>query len=404
MQKKTVTQIDVSGKRVLTRVDFNVPIQDGRITDDRRIRMAIPTIKSIIDRGGRAVLMSHLGRPEGVGYEASESLKPCADRLAELLDRPVAFPSHDPADEAAATAVATMKNGDVLLLDNLRFAKGEKKGDAAFAAKLAALGDVYVNDAFGTAHREDASMYAVPMAMAGRPRVVGLLMDKELKYLAAALAKPAKPYVVVMGGAKVSDKLPMIHQVLRKADAILIGGAMAYTFLKAAGKKVGASRVETDMLGEAAKIIDEALKLKCDLVLPVDHVCSTEFAEKTGNIETFTTDAGIREGFMGLDIGPKTQTDFALRVRKAKTIVWNGPMGVFEWAPFKVGTMSIAQAIVYATEKNGCVSIVGGGDSAAAAEMFGLADKYSHVSTGGGASLEMLAGRPFKTVEILDNA
>jgi phosphoglycerate kinase len=404
MQKKTVTQIDVSGKRVLTRVDFNVPIEDGRITDDRRIRMALPTIRSIVDRGGRAVLMSHLGRPEGKGFEASESLKPCAERLSELLGKPVAFPSNDPTDQAAADAVGAMKNGDVLLLDNLRFAKGEKKGDAAFAAKLAALGDIYVNDAFGTAHREDASMYAVPMAMAGKPRVVGLLMEKELKYLAGALASPAEPYVVVMGGAKVSDKLPMIHQVLRKADAVLIGGAMAYTFLKAAGKKVGASRVEGEMLDEARKIIDEALKLKCDLVLPQDHVCSTEFAEKSGDIETFTTEAGIKDGFMGLDIGPKTQTDYALRVRKAKTVVWNGPMGVFEWAPFKVGTMSVAQAIVHATEKNGCTSIVGGGDSAAAAEMFGLAEKFSHVSTGGGASLEMLAGKPFKTVEILDKA
>ncbi len=399
--KKTITQTDVSGKRVLTRVDFNVPIEDGKITDDRRIRMALPTIQSIITRGGKAILMSHLGRPEGVGYEARESLKPCAERLSQLLGKPVAFPSNDCTDAAAATAVAAMKNGDVLLLDNLRFAKGEKKGDAAFAAKLAAYGDVYVNDAFGTAHREDASMYAVPMAMSGMPRVVGLLMEKELKYLSSALKNPAEPYIVVMGGAKVSDKIPMIHAVLEKADAVLIGGAMAYTFLKASGKNVGSSRVEAEMLGEAKKILDEALRLKCTLVLPKDHVCNTVFAHDSGDIHTF--DGDIKDGYMGLDIGPKTQTDYAVRLMHAKTIVWNGPMGVFEWPPFAVGTMSVARAIVDATAK-GAISIVGGGDSAAAAEQFGLADKFSHVSTGGGASLEMLAGKPFKTVEILDAA
>ena len=403
MPKKTITQIDVAGKRVLIRVDFNVPIENGQITDDRRIRMAIPTIKSVIDRGGKAILMSHLGRPEGVGYEASESLKPCADRLAQLLGKPVGFPSNDPTDAAAAAAVSGMKNGEVVLLDNLRFHKGEKKGDAAFAAKLAALGDAYVNDAFGTCHREDASMYAVPMAMAGKPRVVGLLVEKELKYLSAVLANPANPYIVVMGGAKVSDKLPMIETVLKKADQVLIGGAMAYTFLAALGKKVGASRVETDMLPEARKIIESAPKLKCELVLPKDHVCGTVFQESGGDIETFTTDQGIKDGFMGLDIGPKTQVDFGVRLNKAKTVVWNGPMCVFEWRTFAVGTKTIANAIVDAT-KAGATTIVGGGDSAAAAEQFGLADQFSHVSTGGGASLEMLAGKPFKTVELLDNA
>jgi phosphoglycerate kinase len=403
MPKKTITQIDVAGKRVLIRVDFNVPIEDGRITDDRRIRMAIPTIKSVIDRDGKAILMSHLGRPEGVGYEPSESLKPCADRLSELLGKPVAFPSNDPIDAAAAAAVGSMANGSVLLLDNLRFHKGEKKGDPAFAARLAALGDIYVNDAFGTCHREDASMYAVPMAMAGKPRVVGLLVEKELKYLSTALANPAKPYIVVLGGAKVSDKLPMIDAMLKKADQVLVGGAMAYTFLAALGKKVGASRVETDMLPEARKIIETAAKLKCELVLPKDHVCGTVFQESGGDIETFTTDEGIKDGFMGLDIGPKTQVDFGVRLSKARTVVWNGPMGVFEWRAFAVGTKSVANAMIDAT-KAGAITIVGGGDSAAAVEHLGLADQFSHVSTGGGASLEMLAGKPFKTVEILDNA
>jgi phosphoglycerate kinase len=403
MPKKTVTQIDVAGKRVLTRVDFNVPIEDGKITDDRRIRMALPTIRSIIDRGGKAVLMSHLGRPEGKGYEESESLKPCAVRLSELLKKPVAFPSNDCTDAAAAAGVAAMKNGDILLLDNLRFAKGEKKGDAAFAAKLATYGDVYVNDAFGTAHREDASMYAVPMAMKGKPHVVGLLMERELKYLSAALANPARPYIVVLGGAKVSDKLPLIHHMLNsgKVDQILIGGAMAYTFAAAGGSKVGTSRIEQEMLGDARKILEETQRLKCKIVLPTDHVCATAFAQDAGDVRTVDR---IPDGYMGLDIGPKTRADYAARLRTAKTIVWNGPMGVFEWRAFEAGTLAVANAIVEATQKNGATSIVGGGDSAAAAEQFGLADKFSHVSTGGGASLEMLSGKPFKTVEILDEA
>lgn len=401
MPKKTIAQLDVSGKRVLVRVDFNVPIESGKITDDRRIRAAVPTIRSIIDRGGSAVLMSHLGRPEGKGFEASESLKPCAERLAELLGTGVEFPSHDPVDDAAAAAVKSLKAGGVLLLDNLRFHKGEKKGDAEFAAKLAAYGDAYCNDAFGTCHREDASMYAVPAAMSGKPRVVGLLVEKELKYLSGALANPAKPYVVVMGGAKVSDKLPMIQTVLQKADAVLIGGAMAYTFLQALGKQVGESRVETDMLKQAKAILDEAARLKCDLMLPQDHVCSTQFAERSGDIQTFAD--AIKPGYMGLDIGPKTQAAYALRIRKAKTVVWNGPMGVFEWMPFRVGTHSVASAMAHAT-KEGATTIVGGGDSAAAAEAFDMNEAFSHISTGGGASLEMLAGRPFKTIELLDNA
>ncbi len=404
MPKKTIEQIDVAGKNVLIRVDFNVPLEEGtgKITDDRRIRMAVPTIQSVIGRGGKAILMSHLGRPEGVGYEPSESLKPCAARLSELLGKPVAFPSNDPVDSAAAAGVKALKNGDVLLLDNLRFHKGEKKGDAAFAAKLAAYGDVYVNDAFGTCHREDASMYAVPAAMAGKPRVVGLLVQKELRFLSEALRKPTKPYVVVMGGAKVSDKLPMIEKVLQQADEVLVGGAMAYTFLAALGRRVGASRVETEMLGEAKKIIDQAAKLKCELVLPADHVCSTQFAEHSGDIKVF--EEHIADGYMGLDIGPKSQTTFALKLRTAKTVLWNGPMGVFEWPAFRVGTKSVAEAIVHATQHNHATSIVGGGDSAAAAELLGLADKFSHVSTGGGASLEMLSGKAFKTVELLDNA
>ncbi len=399
--KKTIAQIDVRGKRVLIRVDFNVPIEDGAITDDRRIREALPTLRSVVDRGGSLVLTSHLGRPEGKGFEAEFTLKPVAERLAQLLGRPVQFPSTDCTDAGAEAAVHALKPGEVLLLENVRFAKGEKKGEATYAAKLAAFGDIYVNDAFGTAHREDGSMFAVPKAMAGKPRVAGLLLEKELKYLGEHLAKPAKPFVVVLGGAKVSDKIGVIENLLPKADAVIIGGAMAYTFLAALGRKVGSSKVETDKLPEAKKLLDMAAKLKCALHLPVDHVCSTEFAERAGDIHVF--DENIGDGYMGLDIGPKTQTNYAMVLRKAKTIVWNGPMGVFEWMPFKIGTRMVADAIVQATA-GGAISIVGGGDSAAAAEAFGLADKFSHVSTGGGASLEMLAGKPFTTVSLLDEA
>lgn len=401
MPRKTIAQTPVEGKRVLIRVDFNVPIEDGVIGDDRRIREALPTLRSVLDRGGALVLMSHLGRPEGVGYEAEYSLKPVAERLSQLLGRPVLFPSTDCTDAAAGAAVAALKPGQVVLLENVRFAKGEKKGEAEYAAKLAAYGDVYVNDAFGTAHRTDGSMFAVPKAMAGRPRVAGLLLEKELKYLGDALKAPAKPFVVVLGGAKVSDKIGLIENLLPRADSILIGGAMAYTFLAALGRGVGSSKVESDKLAEAKKLLDLAAQRKCDLHLPVDHVCSTMFAETGGDIEVFGDT--IKPGFMGLDIGPKTQADFMMVLRKAKTIVWNGPMGVFEWRAFKIGTEMVARAIVDSTQK-GAVSIVGGGDSAAAAEAFGLAEQFSHVSTGGGASLEMLSGKPFATVELLDQA
>jgi phosphoglycerate kinase len=401
MPKKTIASVDVKSKKVLVRVDFNVPIESGVITDDRRIREAMPTIKSILDRGGRCILMSHLGRPEGTGYQAEFSLKIAADKLAQLVGKPVGFPSTDCTDAKSAAAVAAMQNGEVLLLENVRFHKEEKKGEPAYCAKLGALGDVYCNDAFGTSHRAEGSMVGVPKAMTGKPRVMGFLVEKELKYLDGAIAKPAKPFLVVLGGAKVSDKMGCIENLLPKADAILIGGAMAYTFLAALGKKVGTSKVETDRLADAKKIIDLAAKSKCELLLPVDHVCSTQFSETAGDIEVF--DDHIKDGFMGLDIGPKTQTKFAMALKKAKTIVWNGPMGVFEFRPFATGTQQVAKAIANAT-KDGAVSIVGGGDSAAAVEKFGLASAMSHVSTGGGASLEMLEGKKFESIELLDQA
>lgn len=400
MPKKTIASVDVSGKRVLIRVDFNVPIESGRITDDRRIASALPTIRSVTERGGRAVLMSHLGRPEGKGFEPGDSLKPAAERLAQLLGKPVAFPSSDCTDAAAASAVAAMKNGDVLLLENLRFHKAEKKGDPVFAAKLAAYGDVYVNDAFGTSHRPDASMVAVPTAMSGRPRVSGLLLEKEIKFLSESLANPARPFIVVLGGAKVSDKIACIENLLPKADAVIIGGAMAYTFLSETGRAVGKSRVESDKRAEARKILDLAASLGKQVHLPTDHAAADDF-ENPGRVQVMVGD--IQEGFMGLDIGPATQAAFASLLSKARTIVWNGPMGVFERDQFAAGTKAVAQALASACAA-GATGIVGGGDSAAAIEKFGLAEKVTHVSTGGGASLEMLEGKKFESVELLDNA
>ncbi len=401
MPKNTIAGVDVAGKRVLIRVDFNVPIKDGAIGDDRRVRAAVPTIRSVIDRGGRAVLVSHLGRPEGTGHEPAHSLRPVAERLAEILGVPVGFPSNDCTDDAAAQAVERLPNGGVLLLENLRFHKGEKAGDPAFAGRLASYADVYVNDAFGTCHRADASMVAVPRMMTGKPRVSGFLVEKEIRYLSEALASPERPFTLVLGGAKVSDKLPAIEHLLPKADHILVGGAMAYTFLSALGHQVGDSRVEADRLDDAKRILDLAGASKTELHLPQDHVCSTVFSESVGDIEEF--EGHIRPGFMGLDIGPKTRLKYAQVIGSSRTIVWNGPMGVFEWRPFRVGTRTVAEAIAAATDA-GATSIVGGGDSAAAAEAFGVADRLTHVSTGGGASLEMLEGRPFQAVDLLDNA
>lgn len=401
MSKKTIPNLDVAGKRVLIRVDFNVPIDDGVIADDRRIRAALPTIRSVLERGGRAILMSHLGRPEGQGYEAAYSLRPVAERLSELLGKPVGFPDTDCASEVSGAAVGELADGEVLLLENLRFHPGEKKGDREFTARLAAMGDVYVNDAFGTSHRSDASMVALPRAMQGKPRVSGMLLDKEMRYLSKTLASPARPFVVVLGGAKVSDKIGVIENLMPKSDATLIGGAMAYTFNRALGHQVGDSRVEQDKVAVAKKLIDEAARLDHDMYIASDHVCSTQMSATSGDIEVF--EGHIKDGFMGLDIGPKTQSEFARVIRGAKTIVWNGPMGVFEMLPFRVGTKVVAKAIADATD-GGATSIVGGGDSASALESFELANRMTHISTGGGASLDMLAGKKFESVELLDEA
>ncbi len=402
MPKRTIDQIDVRAKRVLMRVDFNVPLDENQqITDDRRIREALPTIKSVVERGGRLVLMSHLGRPEGDGFEADLSLKPVADRLAELLPGvKVAFAGNDCVGSEAAGAVESVGEGEVVLLENLRFYAKEQKGDESFARQLAAFGDIYCNDAFGTAHRKDASMYAVPKVMEGKPRVAGLLLQKELQYLSEALRDPQRPFVAVLGGAKVSDKLGAITNLLGRVDTILIGGAMAYTCIKALGFEVGSSMVQAGMVPQVKKMLDDANASHTDLILPRDHVCGKQITRMT---PVQVTKESIPEGWMGLDIGPETTGQFADIIGNAKTIVWNGPMGAFETQPFDVGTKQVAETIAQATAA-GAVSIIGGGDTAAAVHKWGLADKYTHVSTGGGASLEMLEGKTFETVELLDDA
>lgn len=401
MPKQTIEHTDVAGKKVLIRVDFNVPLDGAAITDDRRIQAALPTIRSVLSRGGKAILMSHLGRPSGKGYEESFSLAPVAKRLGELLETTVSFPAQSCKADELPTAIEAMSDGDVLLLENLRFHGCEKRGEPDFASLLASFADVYVNDAFGTCHREHASMVGVPLAMGNKPKVAGFLVEKEIAYLSQALTNPDRPFTVILGGAKVSDKLPAIEHLLPKADHILVGGAMAYTFLQALGHNVGTSLVEDNMVGEAKRIIELAAESKTDLHFPEDHICSTIFAERAGDVEVF--DDQIKDGFMGLDIGPKTAARYSQIIKKSKTIVWNGPMGVFEWMPFKMGTKLIAEAVADATTA-GATSIVGGGDSAAAAEIFGVAEKLSHVSTGGGASLEMLEGKAFKAVDLLDDA
>jgi phosphoglycerate kinase len=401
MAKKSVAALDPKGKTILVRVDFNVPQDDsGAITDDRRIRMALPTIRSIIDRGGKAVLMSHLGRPAGKGFEAEFSLAPVAKRLGELLGTPVVLASDTGGPDAHAKS-KTLPAGGVLVLENVRFNKGEKKGDdKAYVDGLATLADAYVNDAFGTCHRTEASMHAVPVAMKalGKPAVVGFLVEKEIQYLADAIANPKRPFVAILGGKKVSDKIAVITNLLSICDHVLIGGAMAYTFSLAQGGKTGKSLVELDKVQLAKELLAKA---GGKLVLPVDTHCADAFS---ANANKKIVAAGeIPDGFEGLDVGPETATRYAAIIRDAGTVVWNGPMGVFEMPPFDAGTKAVADAVAEATAK-GAITIIGGGDSAAAVEQLGYADRVSHVSTGGGASLEMLEGKAFETVAVLDEA
>jgi phosphoglycerate kinase len=401
MAKKSVAALDPAGKTFLVRVDFNVPQDDsGAITDDRRIRMALPTIRSIVDRGGKAILMSHLGRPAGKGFEAEFSLAPVATRLGELLGTNVELASDTGGPDSHAKAQA-LSAGGVLVLENVRFNKGEKKGDdKAYVDGLVGLADAYVNDAFGTCHRTEASMHAVPAALkaSGKPAVVGFLVEKEIQYLADAIRRPRRPFVAILGGKKVSDKIAVIKNLLSICDHVLIGGAMAYTFSLAQGGKTGKSLVEPDKVELAKELIATG---GSKLVLPVDTHCADDFSA-TANKQIVKA-GQIPDGFEGLDIGPDTAAAYAAIIRSAGTVVWNGPMGVFEMPPFDAGTKAVADAVAAATAAGG-VTIIGGGDSAAAVEQLGYADRVSHVSTGGGASLEMLEGKAFETVALLDEA
>jgi phosphoglycerate kinase len=409
MAKKTIANVDVKGKKVLIRVDFNVPQDDhGAITDDRRIRKALPTIQHVLDGGGCCILMSHLGRPKGEP-DPKYTLQPVATRLGELLRRNVAMAPACVGDDVNKI-VAGMKPGDVTLLENLRFHAPEtikdkdaakdpslRKQKDAFARELADYADVYCNDAFGTCHRDNASMLTVPQQMGNKPKVVGFLVQKELQYLGDALNNPKRPFVAILGGKKVSDKIGVIEALLDKCDAVLIGGAMQYTFMLAAGQKVGNSLVEPELVDEARRLKEKG---GAKLQLPSDVVAASELKEGAA---TQVIQGDVPDGLEGLDIGPETIDAYKSIVVTAKTVAWNGPMGVFEVPPFDKGTLAIAHALVDATAC-GAVTVIGGGDSAAAIEQAGLAEKVTHVSTGGGASLEFMEGKPFKAVDVLDDA
>jgi phosphoglycerate kinase len=389
-----IDDLQLTGKRVFIRVDFNVPLEGRRVTDDTRIREALPTIRRALEMGGKVILASHLGRPKGP--DPKLSMDPAATRLADLLG-----PKHeviladDCMGDAVKKQVKELKEGQVVVLENLRFHKEEEANDEGFARELASLADVYINDAFGTAHRAHASTAGmVPFV---KEKAAGLLMKKEIEYLGRVLKNPEKPFVAILGGAKVSDKIKVIESLLPKVDALLIGGAMAYTFLKAQGAEVGKSRVEEDKLPLASKILEAAQRLKTAIVLPVDHVVGTEPSAKSSKQET--PDRNIPADLMGLDIGPKTRAQFTQHIRSAKTVVWNGPMGLFEVPQFAEGTQVVADAMA---NNRGAVTVIGGGDSAAAVQQMGYGDKMSHVSTGGGASLEFLEGIQLPGIKALE--
>jgi phosphoglycerate kinase len=387
MNKRTIADTPVQGKRCLVRVDFNVPLDDTlRITDDTRITATLPTIARLLESGASVVLMSHLGRPKGK-VNPIYSLGPVAERLAALLGRPVAFAPDCVGDETERMARA-LKPGDVLLLENLRFHAEEEANDEGFARQLAALGDLFVNDAFGSAHRAHASTEGVTHFLT--PSVAGLLMEKEIAYLHAAIASPARPYTAILGGAKISGKIDVIENLLGKVDTLLIGGGMMFTFLKARGLGIGTSLIEEDKVELARAILAQADAAKKTLLLPVDTVVAPAFRDDAPS-SIVSTDA-IPADRMGLDIGPRTREQFRAVIRASRLVVWNGPMGVFEMPSFATGTMEIARAMAEATAA-GATTIVGGGDSAAAIAQAGLEDKVSHVSTGGGASLEFLEGK-----------
>lgn len=392
--KKTVKDIDIKGKKVIVRCDFNVPLKDGVITDDTRIKAALPTVKYLVDGGAAVILMSHLGRPEGEP-NPKYTLKPVADRIAELMNCEVEFAqSPSVVDDSVRKAAADLKAGEIMLLENVRFRKEETKNGADFAKELASLADIFVNDAFGTAHRAHASTAGVADYL---PAVSGFLIEKEIKFLGNAVENPERPFVAIMGGAKVGDKISVIENLLTKVDTLIIGGGMAYTFYKSCGYEIGTSILDADSVELAANLLKKAEEAGVKMLIPVDVVCGKEFKNET---ETLICDSDkMPADMMGLDIGPKTVELYKKEIAAAKTVVWNGPMGVFEMDNFAKGTRQIAEALAEAD----AITVIGGGDSAAAVEQFKLADKMTHISTGGGASLEFLEGKVLPGVAVLED-
>lgn len=392
--KKTVRDIDVKGRKVIERCDFNVPMADGKITDDTRITSSLPTINYLLDQGAAVILMSHMGRPKGKA-DMNYTLKPVADRLSALLGRQVMFiSSPDVVDDRVKAAAAALKPGQVMLLENVRFRKEETDNDPGFAKELASMADIYVNDAFGTAHRAHASTAGIASYL---PSVSGFLIEKEIRFLGDAVNDPARPFVAIMGGAKVSDKIPVIENLLTKVDTIMIGGGMAYTFFKAMGLEIGTSILDEESIGLAGDLLEKAEKSGVKMLLPADVVCAGEFSNDAP--ARICSREDILADMMGMDIGPETVRIYSAEIEKASTVVWNGPMGVFEMENFARGTRSIAEAL----SRCSGVTIIGGGDSAAAVEHFGLAGKMTHISTGGGASLEFLEGKELPGVAVLED-
>lgn len=392
--KKTIEDVQVKGKKVLVRCDFNVPLKDGVITDENRLNGAMPTIKYLVDNGAQVILCSHMGKPKGEA-KPEFSLAPVAKRLSEMLGKEVVFAADDNVvGENAKKAVAEMKDGDIVLLQNTRYRKEETKNGEELSKELASLAEMFVNDAFGTAHRAHCSTVGVTEYL--NPSVCGYLIQKELKFLGDAVETPERPFVAILGGAKVSDKINVINNLLEKVDTLIIGGGMAYTFLKAQGYTVGSSLVEEDKVEYAKEMLAKAEEKGVKLLLPVDHRVAKEFKDVEAVI---TEDQNIAEGFMGLDIGPKTEAIYAEAIKDAKTVIWNGPMGVFEFENFNKGTIAVAKAMADAD----ATTIIGGGDSAAAVNTLGFGDKMSHISTGGGASLEFLEGKVLPGIAALND-
>lgn len=395
LNKKTIEDINVNGKKVLVRCDFNVPLKDGVITDENRLNGALPTIKYLIENGAKVILCSHLGKPKGEA-KPELSLAPVAKRLSEMLNQEVVFAADDNVvGENARAAVEKMENGDVVLLENTRYRKEETKNEENYSKELASLAEIFVNDAFGTAHRAHCSTVGAGEFL--EERVCGYLIQKELKFLGEAVANPVRPFTAILGGAKVSDKIAVINELLEKVDNLIIGGGMAYTFLKAQGYEIGTSLVEEDKVEYAKEMMEKAKAKGVKLLLPIDNAVADKFADVTPVI---TEDANIPVGHMGLDIGPKTIEEYVNTVNNSKTIVWNGPMGVFEFENFAQGTLAVAKAMAALTD---VTTVIGGGDSAAAVNQLGFGDKMTHVSTGGGASLEFLEGKELPGIVALDN-